>query len=104
MTRNCQRCKGGLGEEHYLQPATKGTKRPICVTCYDRLMAPPRYGTGKAVLRTLALSALAAVVCGLLAALPIAIFTVNTAIVWLVLGGVMGRAVVRASEDRGDWY
>ena len=101
---NCQRCKGALGQEHYLQPATKGTKRPICLTCYHTLTAPPRFSTGKAVLRTFAFSALAAVVCGFLAALPIAIFTVNSAIVWLVLGGVMGRAVVRASEDRGDWY
>jgi len=101
---SCQRCKGGLGEEHYLQPAVKGTKRPICLACYDRLMAPPRHSTGKAVLRTLAFGALAAIVCGFLAALPIALFTVNTAIVWLMLGGVMGRAVVRGSEDRGDWY
>lgn len=101
---SCLRCKGGLGEEHYLQPVAKGNKRPICVACYDNLMAPRRFTTTQAVLRTFAFSGLAAVLCGFLAALPIALLTWNTAIVWIFLGAVMGRAVVRASDDRGDWY
>ena len=101
---SCQRCKGSLGEEHYLQPLARGTSRLVCVSCHDKLMLPPRFTTGQALLRTLAFSAAAAVVCGFLAALPIALLTWNSAIIWVLLGAVMGRAVVRASEDRGDWY
>ncbi|MBX3170924.1 MAG: hypothetical protein KF760_26185 [Candidatus Eremiobacteraeota bacterium] len=101
---NCQRCKGSLGEEHYLQPMAKGTPRMVCVACYDKLVAPPRFTTFQALLRTFAFSAVAALVCGFLAALPIALLTWNSAIVWIFLGGAMGAAVVRASEDRGNWY
>lgn len=100
---SCQRCKDALGEEHYLQPVAKGTRR-VCVACYDRLVAPPRFTTRQALLRTFAFSAAAALVCGFLAALPIALFTWNSAIVWIFLGSAMGAAVVRASEDRGNWY
>lgn len=100
---SCQRCKGALGEEHYLQPVARGT-RCICLACHDRLLAPPRFTTRQALLRTLAFSALAALLCGFLAALPIALFTWNSAVVWIFLGSAMGAAVVRASEDRGNWY
>lgn len=100
---SCQRCKGELGEIHYLQPVAKGS-RPVCVACYDRLMAPPRFTTFQALLRTFAFSGAAALACGLLAALPIALLTWNLAIVWIFLSAFMGMAVVRASEDRGNWY
>lgn len=100
----CQRCKGVLGESHYLQQQAKGPPRTVCVACHGRLMTPTRLKGWEAGLRCLFAGLAAALVCGLLACLPMAFLGWDFAIVWVFLGAAVGLAVKAGSEDRGNWY
>jgi len=67
-------------------------------------MTPTRLKGWEAGLRALFAGMAAAVVCGFLACLPVALLTWDFAIVWVFLGAAVGKAVKAGSEDRGNWY